>query len=62
MDRLEANIGCYEFSEAIGRGTLGTVYRARQVRLNREVAVKSIDTELAAVFSSDDFGEEAEEE
>ena len=60
MDRLEANFGSYEIIEAIGRGTLGTVYRAKQVRLNREVAVKFIDSELAAVFSRDDFGEEAE--
>jgi serine/threonine-protein kinase len=60
MDRLEANFGSYEIVEAIGRGTLGTVYRAKQVRLNREVAVKFIDAELAAVFSRDDFGEEAE--
>lgn len=60
MDRLEANFDSYEIIEAIGKGTLGTVYRAKQVRLNREVAVKFIDSELATVFSREDFCGETE--
>ncbi len=60
MDRLEANFDSYELLETIGEGTLGTVYRARQVRLNREVAVKFIDGDFAGTFSAAEFSDEAE--
>jgi len=60
MDRLEANFDSYEILETIGEGTLGTVYRARQVRLNREVAVKFIDGDFAGTFTAAEFSVEAE--
>ncbi len=60
MDRLEANFDSYEILETIGEGTLGTVYRARQVRLNREVAVKFIDGNFAGTFTAAEFSAEAE--
>lgn len=60
MDKLEANFDSYEILETIGEGTLGTVYRARQIRLNREVALKFIDGDFAGTFSAAEFSDEAE--
>jgi serine/threonine protein kinase len=44
------NIGPYEIGDAIGVGGMGEVYRARDVRLGRDVAIKV----LPAAFASDD--------
>jgi len=43
-------LGAYKLIEKIGRGGVGTVYRAMQDRLNREVAIKI----LSPVWSSED--------
>ena len=40
-------IGSFEIVEIIGRGGMGVVYRARDAKLDRTVAIKSIPPELA---------------
>jgi serine/threonine protein kinase len=46
--RLSATIGArYEISDEIGRGGMGVVFRARDVRLRRPVAIKLLPPELA---------------
>ena len=40
-------LGPYEISEAIGKGGMGEVYRARDAKLKREVAVKILPEEFS---------------
>jgi serine/threonine protein kinase len=40
-------IGPYEVQAAIGAGGMGEVYRARDTRLNRDVAIKILPTAFA---------------
>jgi len=37
---IGSRLGSYEITDLIGRGGMGEVYRARDAKLNREVAVK----------------------
>ena len=41
-------LGAYEVLEAIGAGSMGEVYRARDLRLGRDVAIKILPSEVAS--------------
>src|SRR5678815_3280488 len=48
QSRLSSAVGArYEISDEIGRGGMGVVFRARDVRLRRAVAIKLLPPELA---------------
>jgi serine/threonine-protein kinase len=53
LAEVPARLGRYELIHEIGKGAMGVVYRGRDPRLNREVAIKAIP--LADEFDPDDL-------
>lgn len=52
-------LGHYELLDCIGRGGMGLVYRARDTRLDRQVAIKCLRTELFEAHYVERFKREA---
>jgi eukaryotic-like serine/threonine-protein kinase len=48
MYQMQDKIEGYQLQEKLGQGAMGTVYKARQVRMDRWVAIKVLQPELAA--------------
>jgi eukaryotic-like serine/threonine-protein kinase len=56
----EARIGFYVIEAPVGKGGMGVVYRGRDTRLNRPVAIKFLSSELADVTARRRFQREAQ--
>ena len=60
MDLAGTRVESYEILEPLGRGGMGEVYRARDTRLNRPVAIKFLSAELADAVWLRRFQQEAQ--
>src|SRR6266571_437107 len=56
---IGTQIGSYEILSLLGKGGMGEVYRARDTRLNRSVAIKFLSPELADESAYRRFQQEA---
>ena len=54
-----ARLGPYEILASIGKGGMGEVYRARDTRLNRDVAVKVLPQAFSTESQRERFQREA---
>jgi eukaryotic-like serine/threonine-protein kinase len=43
---LGTQLGSYEITDLLGKGGMGEVYRARDTRLDRSVAIKTLPQEI----------------
>jgi eukaryotic-like serine/threonine-protein kinase len=48
---IGSRIGAYEILASLGAGGMGDVYRARDPRLDREVAIKVLSSKLVTAAS-----------
>ncbi len=58
-DNAPVQLGHYQLRDCIGRGGMGLVYRARDTRLERDVAIKCLRTELFEAHYIERFKREA---
>ncbi|HMV31342.1 MAG TPA: serine/threonine-protein kinase, partial [Gemmatimonadales bacterium] len=58
QDLTDALAGRYALERVVGRGGMAVVYRARDVRHNRPVAVKVLHDELSATLGAERFQRE----
>lgn len=57
---LEALAGRYAIAGELGRGAVAIVYEARDLRHNRDIAIKLLHHEASAVFGGSRFRREIE--
>ena len=57
---IGSRLGSYEITDLIGRGGMGEVYRARDAKLNREVAVKFLASQRSNAENRRRFQREAQ--
>jgi serine/threonine protein kinase len=55
-----AQLGNYEIVSALGKGGMGEVWKARDIRLGREVAIKILPDDLADAAARRRFQREAQ--
>src|SRR6185503_7659802 len=56
LDRLQAAVGAhYRVQRELGAGGMATVYLARDLKHDRDVAIKVLKPELGAVLGADRF-------
>src|SRR5215510_3981702 len=53
-------LGAYEILSAVGSGGMGDVYKARDLKLNREIAIKVLSDEVADSSARRRFQREAQ--
>ena len=50
--QIGQHVGSYEIRSLLGKGGMGEVYRARDLKLKRDVAIKVLPDEFSRDFSA----------